>query len=158
MNKKKRTRYLLLAVVLIYITVIWRFLTLSNDEEYVVNGSEPIASFTPKEYKVKESFTITNDYRDPFLGTLSRKKQNATRSSSLKRTEDKKEEYFPTIKYLGIISDPSSAKKVLSLQINTKEYIAKEGRLIDSVKIISGTIKRLTVSYKGKRKHINISD
>ncbi len=158
MNKKKRTRYLLLAVILIYVAVIVRFFMLSSDEEYAVGSLEPIASFTPAKYTVKDNFTISNDYRDSFLGTLSKKNKSTIGISSSKTTQKEEDTYFPTIKYLGIISDVSSNKKVVSLQINTKEYVTKEGSVVDSVRIISGTTKSLTISYKGKHKKITISD
>jgi hypothetical protein len=157
MNKKKRTKYLLLAVILIYGAVVGRFFMLSDDGINTIASSEEIASFTPATYSVKDSFTISNDYRDPFLGTLSKRNQGTKTSLSNQKAQKKEDAYFPTIRYLGVISDAGSTKKVLSLQINAKEYIAKEGSVIDSVRIISGNLKNITVTYKGKRKRINIS-
>ena len=157
MNKKKRTRYLLLTVILIYGAVIVRFFMLSDDDVDAIVTSEPIASFKPVSYTVKESFTISNDYRDPFLGTLAKKNQTPVTNVSRQNLPKQEDAYFPTIRYLGLISDAGSGKKVLSLEINTKEYIAREGSVIDSVQIISGNLKSISVSYKGKRKNINIS-
>ena len=157
MNKKKRTKYLLLAVILIYGAVIVRFFMLSDDGVNTVVTSEPIGSFKPTSYTVKESFTISNDYRDPFLGTLEKKNQASIKNISRQKASNQEDTYFPAIKYLGLISDTGSGKKVLSLEINTKEYIAKEGSVVDSVQIISGNLKSISVSYKGKRKNINIS-
>ncbi|GGG25174.1 hypothetical protein GCM10011344_27310 [Dokdonia pacifica] len=157
MNKKKRTRYLLIAVILIYGAVIARFFMLSNDGDYSLPTNELVASFKPTSYDVKENFTINNDYRDPFLGTLIRDNKN-TSSDSRKEITNKKEAYFPAITYLGIISDAGSSKKVLSLRINAKEYVIKEGNTVDSIQVISGNRQSLLVSYKGKRKRITISD
>lgn len=157
MNKKKRTRYLLLAVILIYSAVIVRFFMLSDDDVDAMVSSEPIASFKPASYTVKESFTISNDYRDPFLGTLAKKNRSAKTSTSRQNSLKQEDAYFPAIRYVGLISDAGSGKKVLSLEINAKEYIAKEGSVVDSVQIISGNLKSISVSYKGKRKRINIS-
>ncbi|MFC4636461.1 hypothetical protein ACFO3O_21320 [Dokdonia ponticola] len=157
MNKKKRTKYLLLAVILIYGAVIVRFFMLSDDGVNTVVISEPIGSFKPTSYTVKESFTIDNNYRDPFLGTLTKRNQASIKNTSRKKEAKEEDTYYPTIRYLGLISDAGSGKKVLSLEINAKEYIAKEGSVVDSVQIISGNLKSISVSYKGKRKTINIS-
>ncbi|WP_299213784.1 hypothetical protein [uncultured Dokdonia sp.] len=157
MNKKKRTRYLLLAVILIYGAVVVRFFMLSDDGVDAMITSEPITSFKPASYTVKESFTIDNNYRDPFLGTIVNRNQTRKKNISRQNASNQEDAYFPAIKYLGLISDTGSGKKVLSLEINTKEYIAKEGSVIDSVQIISGNLKNISVSYKGKRKNINIS-
>ena len=158
MNKKKRTTYLLIAVILIYGAVIARFFMLSNDGDYVLPTNELVASFKPTTYDVKENFTISNDYRDPFLGALAKKNQSIDPSLRKSTSNTKKEVYFPVVTYLGIISDAGSSKKVLSLRINAKEYVVKEGNTVDSIRVISGNTKSLLVSYKGKRKRITISD
>ena len=156
MKNKKRTGYLLLAVILIYGAVIARFFMLSNEGGNIEFIPEEVATFKPTEYKVKESFSIDNDYRDPFLGTLSKRDQSTiTQRVKTKPIEDT---YFPTIKYMGVISDAGSNKRVLSLRINGKEYITKVGSTVDSVRVVSGNIKNVTVSYKGKRKVINITE
>jgi len=156
MNTKKRTQYLLIAVIAIYGAVVARFFMLSNDGDYVLPENEAIASFKPTAYTIKESFIIKNDYRDPFLGTLPKSNQRGV--SSRKSSQKVEEAYFPRVHYLGIISDAASSKKVVSLSINSKEYVMKEGNTIDSVTVISGNTKHILVSYKGKRKRISISN
>ncbi|WP_299676101.1 hypothetical protein [uncultured Dokdonia sp.] len=158
MNKKKRTRYLLIAVVIIYGAVIARFYMLSNDGDYILPTNDLVASFKPVTYHVKENFTINNNYRDPFLGTLVRNNKNTSNTSRKGTTDNKEDTYFPAITYLGIISDVGSSKKVMSLRINSEEYVIKEGNTVDSIQIISGNTKSVLVSYKGKRKRITISD
>lgn len=157
MKNKKRTGYLLLAVILIYGAVIARFFMLSNEGGNIEFIPEEIVAFKPTQYKVKESFTIDNDYRDPFLGTFPKNDQasNQAIKQEKKPIEDTS---FPTIKYMGVISDAGSNKRVLSLRINGKEYITKVGSTVDSVGIVAGNIKNITVSYKGKRKVINITE
>lgn len=157
MKNKKRTKYLLLAVILIYGAIIARFFMLSNEGGDTLFTPEVTTTFTPTEYTIKESFTITNEYRDPFLGTLSKGSQITSTTSSKQKTQTTEDTYFPSVRYMGVISDAGSNKKVLSLQINTKEYITKVGSVVDSVRVISGSTKNVTVSYKGKRKTINIS-
>ncbi|MEP0262326.1 hypothetical protein [Dokdonia sp.] len=157
MKNKKRTTYLLLAVILIYGAVVGRFFMLSNKGGDIFFTPEATTVFTPAEYVIKERFTINNDYRDPFLGTLSKGNQITSTISSKQKEQTTEDTYFPSVRYMGVISDAGSNKKVLSLQINAKEYITKEGSVVDSVRVISGSTKNVTVSYKGKKKTINIS-
>jgi len=155
MTKKSNTKYLLLAVILIYGAIVVRFFMLRSDGDstFIV---DPIAQFTPKEYEVKEEFTIANNHRDPFLGKVpisgGQRKTTATKAVPTKKTD-----YFPSIQYQGIVSDASSSKKVISLLINDKEYIVREGKVADSVRVLRGNAKTLSVSYKGEIKKFNIS-
>lgn len=157
MKNKKRTGYLLLAVILIYGAVIARFFMLNNEGGNIEFIPEEVATFKPTQYKIKESFSIDNDYRDPFLGTFSKNDQTSNQVIKQK-TKSIEDTYFPTIKYMGVISDAGSNKRVLSLRINGKEYITKVGSTVDSVRVVSGNIKNVTISYKGKKKVINITE
>lgn len=155
MIKKKRTTYLLIGVIAIYAAIVVRFYMLSNDRDSVVIGETPIGAFTPTLYETKKEFTLDTNYRDPFLGTVSKRRRKISRTQSPEGITD--EILFPDVTYLGIISDAKSSTKVLSLKINNREYVIREGTSQDSLYVISGTREKLIVSYKGRRKEIKIS-
>lgn len=155
MIKKKRTTYLLIGVIAIYAAIVVRFYMLSNDRDSVVIEETPIGAFTPTLYETEKEFILDTNYRDPFLGTVSKGRRKISRTQSPEGVTD--EILFPDVTYLGIISDAKSSTKVLSLKINNREYVIREGTSRDSLYIISGTREKLIVSYKGRRKEINIS-
>lgn len=154
MNKKKRTTYLFIAVILIYGAIVARFFILRSDgEEQII--SQTATKFTPISYAVKENFEINNNYRDPFLG---KRTVAASTSKKIKTTPVEKKEtaYYPNIIYRGVVADSRSSAKVLSLTINGKEFIVREGKTADSVRVVSGDSKKITVAYKGNTKKFDI--
>ncbi len=153
MNKKKRTSYLLLLVVLIYATVAVRFFLLKDDGDTIDLTIQPVGNFKPITYTVDKEFTIRNDYRDPFLGTLPSKKK-VTSVSTSKTTQAIIAIPFPEIHYMGIVADAKSNKKILSIRIDGVEYVVRIGDEVKEVRILSGNEERITVSHNGVRKTI----
>lgn len=155
MKNKKRTLYLLIAVIAIYVAIIVRFFMLSNDSNSTGTTDFLATDFKPTTYEVRKDFTINNNYRDPFLGKLpkSNKRAPKARRSQPSTTNT----FFPDVQYVGVISDTKSGTKVLSLKVNGNEYVVREGKTVDSVKVLSGNSNNIVVSYKGKRKTIRIS-
>jgi len=148
--KKKRTSYLLLLVVFIYATVAVRFFLLKDDGGATDLTIEPVGDFNPIAYTVDKDFTIDNDYRDPFLGTLPRP-QKTVNTNTVKTTETIP---FPDIQYMGVIADAGSNKKILSIRIGQVEYVVRIGDKVADVHILSGNEKNITVSHNGRRKTI----
>jgi hypothetical protein len=156
MGKKSNTKYLLIAVILIYAAIIVRFFMLRSDSDEAIDSINPVAQFTPVTYESKETFTIENNHRDPFLGKLPNKAPRR-KTQQGKVVPPKEPAYFPLVQYRGIVSDTQSNKKVISLVINDKEFVVREGSIVDSVRVISGSANKLAVSYKGRKKEIPIS-
>lgn len=154
MNKKKRTTYLFIAVILIYGAIVARFFMLRSDGEEQIT-SQSVTKFTPISYGVKENFEINNDYRDPFLGK--RPAISTSEKITKKPVPNKETAYYPDIVYRGVVADSRSSAKVLSLTVNGKEYIIREGKTADSVRVISGDTKKITVAYKGNTKKFDIA-
>lgn len=155
MNSKKRTLYLLIAVVFIYIAIIVRFFLLSDEGTEEDIAIDPVTQFKPIRYEVDKEFTIKNAYRDPFLGTLSRERIPVR--TPRKDPDPVINDPFPMVNYIGLISDAGSGKKVFSVRISDKEYVVRSGATIDSITIVSGTPKEVIISYQGKQKTIKIS-
>jgi|GEM_PF-1191725 len=156
MKKKKRTLYLLIAVVAIYAAIIFRFLLLRDGGESQINTSPINNTFNPIEYDVQKEFKIVNDYRDPFLGKIKKETGDVSTKKLNIQNNRSKELPFPQVDYLGVVADTGGEKKVLSLRVNSNEYVMREGATVDSLTIISGNQKSMIVSYNGNRKTINI--
>lgn len=157
MGKKVNNKYLLVCVILIYAAIIVRFIMLRSDDTDTINFTNTVANFSPKSYEVKEDFIIENNHRDPFLGKLPTTR-TIRKTNSKPQTVEKSSEYYPTVLYKGIVSATDSNKKVISLAVNGQEYIIREGKTVDSVAIISGNPRELTVSYKGAVKKFKIAN
>jgi hypothetical protein len=155
MKKKKRNVYLLITVVAIYTAIIVRFFMLTKDNDSLEFTTTSAGDFKPTQYEIQKDFSITNDYRDPFLGELPKSKKAINRTKLPK--QESENSYYPDVQYLGVVSDSKSSAKVLSLKVNGNEYVIREGKTVDSVKVLSGNSNKIMVSYKGKRKAINIS-
>ena len=157
MSKKSNTKFLLLGVILIYGAIVVRFFMLRSAGASDIPVTNIVADFTPKSYEVQEDFTIANNHRDPFLGT--RPKEAIIKKATTKpQIVENPTAYFPAVLYKGLVSDIDSKKKVISLAVNDKEYIIREGKTVDSVTILSGNAKELKVSYKGVVKTLKISN
>lgn len=156
MTKKRNTKLLLIAVIAIYAAIIVRFFMLRSGDDSRAIAIDPIGKFTPAEYKVASAFTINNNYRDPFLGTLpSTSQQVPTQKNS--QPQEEQPSYFPSIRYNGIVSDADSNNKVISIVVNDKEYVIREGKTVDSVDVLQADDKTLQVRYKNTSKKIKLS-
>lgn len=145
---------MLVTVITIYIAIIVRFFMLSNDNNSSKNTEFLTSDFKPTKYEARKDFSIINDYRDPFLGILPKINQKVFKSQG--NQSKIVNSYYPEIHYLGVISDAKSEAKVLSLKINGKEIIIREGKTVDSVKVLSGNSNNLIVSYKGVPKAVSL--
>ena len=157
MTSKKNTTYLLLGVILIYGAIVVRFFMLRSDNTESILTTNTVANFNPKNYEVQQEFIIENNHRDPFLGTLPTTRTTRKTNSAPVKFQ-KSSEYYPTVQYRGIVSDTDSNRKVISLVVNGQEYIIREGKTVDSVKILSGNSKELKVVYKGTTRKFKITN
>lgn len=155
MKKKNRTLMLLVAVILIYGAVIVRFIFLSGDSEAVFVVESKVGQFRPIAYDVDQKFTVKNNFRDPFLGTLPRKTSGDISENTF--GSSKKTIQWPIIVFKGLVSDVNSTNKIFAVVLNGKEMVVKEGQVMDSVKILNGTSKELILRYKGEKRKIERS-
>ncbi len=150
--KNKTKIYVLLAVVLgIWGTIGYKLINGMSPDIAKVNEENFDLSFNPKTNTEIDTFSIKDTERDPFLGTLSRKKINRTAStkSSKKLIKDNR-----VIIYGGLIKKQNSSDYVFIVNINKNQYLLKKGQTADSVKLIKGNEKGITIRYHNKNKTI----
>jgi len=158
MNKKNRTLILLLGVVLIYAAIAVRFFLFNGGGTNPDAETNQVSGFSPINYSFDNTFTIDNNYRDPFLGSIPKKKTVKPTSKPAKPIKTKIEKALPKVKYLGVISDASSSRKILSLSIEDKEFIVQAGQKIEDIKIISGDDEQMNIQVEGKEIIVKLSD
>ncbi len=152
--KKNTKTYLLLAIVLIiWGTIAYRiFSSLSSDTgpEVKVN----LQYFKPKPIAARDTFSISGDYRDPFLGTIYGNKEKITTT----KKPPKVQESVPDrdIRYTGLITDASTKQKIFFVGINGQQHLMGTGDKIDGVTLLSGTLETITVKDGAKSRTITL--
>lgn len=138
------------AVLAIWGTIGYKFVNGLNPSASEVITQDVAVSFAPKTNIVKDTFSIQKLERDPFLGTVSSKK----RSNSVNTSKPRVVENSPRITYGGMIKKQSSSDRVFVININENQYLLKQGQIADSVKLVRGNVKEVTVRYKNKTQTI----
>jgi len=146
MNKKQKTYFLLGAVILVWGAVgvqMYRYYEPSPSVSF-----KKIQKFRPKATTQKIDYTITPNYRDPFLGKLYVKPK-----PKVQRKQAKPEVIFPSITYHGIIN---GEKKAYIISIDGNQEIFKLNDVFKGVELVKGSEKEITLKFQGKRKKYSI--
>ncbi len=156
MAKKKKTIYLLVLVILIYGTIAVRFLLWDDSPEVVgMLSSAQNTSFQASPVQNIKSFAIANDYRDPFLGTISIKNRSATKSTTTpRRSQSETKIKWPSVLYKGLVSDSKNGTKVFAVSINNEEYIIRKGQQVREITLIKGNKEQIIITYQGAQKTV----
>ncbi|MFA5297538.1 MAG: hypothetical protein WC389_04945 [Lutibacter sp.] len=154
MKSKKNTYFLIPVALLIWGFIgykIYASLNSNNEVEIVDNNA---IEFEPEEIKEVEEFTINANYRDPFLGKLY---HNEKKSGSPVKKIVKPTVVFPVITYNGMV-DPKEADRatLFLITINNKQQFLSVGKQIDSVMLLKGNSKEITIGFQNNKKTIPI--
>ncbi len=149
---KAKTYGLALVVLIVWVIVgVQVFSAFNPDEE-----EEPVLNLTtrfdPKAYKPRDTFSIINNYRDPFSGKLPPSQSKAT-SSRQKRQPKRDSIVFPQIIYKGVVSDSDGGDRIYALSVNGQEILMSRGESYQEIDLVKGDASGITVRYKGKRKN-----
>ena len=106
----------------------------------------------PLEKIKRDTFSITADYRDPFLGTLRRPgiKKKA------KRNRPKKEHFDIDVRYTGSMLNSNSGQRIFFVTINGQQSLMEKGKQAQGVSLVNGSERTITVRYKGILKKIEL--
>lgn len=119
-----------------------------GEDEIVVPEPDLVSQFQPKTIKEKDTFSIQKVDRDPFLGTLTNKKN--TNYKIVKNVKAIIKDPIPTITFGGVIKNQESSEQVYVVNINNKQYVLKKGQVVDKVKLLRGNAKEIAVKYNNK--------
>ncbi len=153
MKNKKNIYFLLPAVILIWGLLGYRVYS-GLQPSTTTNEELTVATFKPQELKETEPFTISTDYRDPFLGTYNKK---SVIKKTSKRVEKIAKVPFPMIVYKGMMSSQSK-KSVFIITVNGQQFLYKNRTTHNEVKLLKGNVKEVTLQYKGQRQKFKISN
>lgn len=153
--KKNNKTYVLLAVVIgVWGIIGYKFISAVNptQKEIVQVASNKI--FTPQELKERTVFSITANYRDPFLGTVNAPKK-AKRTTSKKPQKQVPEK---SIQYTGFIGDTSSNENIFFVTVNGQQQMMSINDTFQEVKLVRGTKSTIKVKYRGATHTIHLTE
>jgi hypothetical protein len=154
--KNKTITYLLIGIVIL----VWGWIFYKIFSSFHASGSSPqleiISHQQPRDEQqpIKE-FSLKANYRDPFLGKDYREVVPQKKSDRTKLKPEIKVDPIPTInwsfiRYMGLIKNPDSGKKIALISVHNKELMISEGETISEVKCIKHYRDSIKVSYQGK--------
>jgi hypothetical protein len=180
MKNSKTTTYILLTVVF----VIWGgvFYRVFSGLDSTNTGQPlkvlPVAPETNR-VEEEETFLLRADYRDPFLSGTQQlfasgnnntapevamakigggKKEKKEASKTVSNLPIVAEVAAPTdfsfIKYIGIINNKQTNKKVGVLSVRGKEYMVSDGDIVSDVTVLRKERDSVEVSYKNEKRWI----
>jgi len=151
MGKNSKT-YVLLTVVL----AIWGIIGYKVYKGYTGPSSDTavdqvmeVGSFRPNIVIKNDTFTLAANYRDPFLGTLPKKKK-------AKPAKVKPKDPIPEIRitYTGSVINNDQNNSIFFVSIEDSEILIRPKQTVNGVTLISGTEKQIRIRHNGKLRTI----
>ncbi|GGI57738.1 hypothetical protein [Winogradskyella haliclonae] len=145
MKTKKKTYLLLVVVISVWGTIAYKIIAAYSEDMPEINTPNLALHTDYKLEYAKDTFSIQPLERDPFLGTIYKPK--AQSKSVVKK---QKEVLWKPIEYLGVIANERD--KIFIISIANKQTLFKTGQQLDSIKLIRGNKKYITLRYKHQNK------
>ncbi|MDG5490653.1 hypothetical protein [Psychroserpens sp. SPM9] len=146
MKTKKKTYILLVLVLGVWGTFTYKLISGLNPDLPELNSQLPVAA---KEFKLDtkiDAFSISTVDKDPFLGTVLKKKRSKVIKSKQKTIA------WRTIEYLGIVKGKNRKENVFIVSVDGKQCLFKSGESRDSMTLLYGNKNRVTLRYKNNNK------
>jgi len=153
MKNKKNIYILLPAVILVWGLLAYKIFFAVKSTNDVVEQLT-VSKFKPKVVEETATFTISANYRDPFLGTMEQKEVPKKRATGV--TKKKSVTPFPTIRYNGVISSQDK-KQVFLITINGEQFFFSKRATHKEVKLLKGSKKEVVLQFKGQLRTVAIA-
>jgi len=141
---------------LVLVLAIWgilgfKILKTVNPSPQITTQITSKEKFVPITMEKRDTFSISANYRDPFLGTMpkvDRPKKTKIIVSQKKELPEK------IIVYTGFVTESSSKKKIFFLTIDGEQQMMSKNGSFKEVKLLSGNSEKIKVRYNGKTENI----
>jgi hypothetical protein len=141
---------LLVAVIGVWGVVGYKIIIgLSPEDITAVQQDNYEMTFIPKAKVEVDTFSIQILDRDPFLGTLIRKKNNISNNSNVLANKIALDS-LPRISYNGMVKNQNASNQVFVINIDNNQYLLKKGQMAESVKLIVGNNQEIIVRVNNK--------
>lgn len=164
--KNKPLIYLLItAVAAVWGIIFYRIFSASDTGEtnFKTLKSSRFVNESLDDFKLKDTFTLALNYRDPFLSDISASNESYTAKAAIvpQALNSRSAPIRPAIdwnfiKYTGYISNRSKKSVIAIMLINGKEYMMREGELFEGVKLVHNSKDSVKVAYQNKIRFITI--
>ncbi|MEX0290066.1 MAG: hypothetical protein AB3N14_13230 [Flavobacteriaceae bacterium] len=153
MKKNKKTYLLFALVVAIWGVLGFKIVKSINPHDQPVEAQPKLVNFSPEVIKERDTFSILANYRDPFLGTLPKKKRITERNAVTPKPQLPKKE----IGYSGFVTERGSGNKIFFVSIEGNQHMMTLKEVVEEVKLIAGDAEKIKVRYGGKTQTISLS-
>ncbi len=150
MKNKKNIYILLTAVLLVWGILGYRIFSTVNPSNKKLQTAIVSNSFKPQQLQESETFIINTDYRDPFLGTFSKKKKVKVKKI-IRTTRKTPKTPFPVIIYKGLVSAKGKQQQVFLINIAGQQYFFKKNNTYKEVKLLRGSNKQVVLRFQGQQ-------
>jgi len=152
MKKIKSTYFLIFAVVLIWVVIVVRLISLKKDEsdDNMVNRIHEVR--ISEEPLVKEKLNLS--YRDPFLQRNGLKKRNT--KNDIKKSFIKIKPEWPRLVYCGFVTDKVTGVKNINIKVGNGSYLARTNQVIEDVLIKKIAKDSIELEFRGVSKIVYI--
>lgn len=139
------------AVLAIWGIIGYKIISALNPEAPKSSPQEMVVNFKPQITKEKDTFSIQDLDRDPFLGTIHKK----TTTASIIRPINTQTEW-PQVIYGGLVKKQNTNTQIFVVNINSKQYLLKKGQSVDDITLLKGNPNEIVLLYKNHQKTITI--
>ena len=150
MKNKKVIYFVLIPIVI----AIWGYMIY----EFISFGSTDNTIQAPNNFSVPhlenagpDTFSISADYRDPFLGKPVEEKNSSTPKVKAPPTV-KAELPWPKITYGGVIKNQKSSKQLYLVQVSGNDHIMREGDAAEDVQLAKAWKDSIQVLFQKEKK------
>jgi hypothetical protein len=148
LKSKKKTYLLLALVIVVWSTIIYKVITGLNPELPELQTQQALVVNDFKISTKTDTFSIKILDRDPFLGTLTKKRVVTTVLNKTKPLQ------WHPVDYLGTIKNNNQKEQIFIVTIDGKQRLLKKGQTMDSIRLVYGNKNRVVLSYKNSQKAI----
>jgi hypothetical protein len=165
LKNKKLTYLLICSVLAVWGIIVYRVFARSagDQKEYGSSPARKVSEEPLDDYELKDTFTLSLNYRDPFLGKGGAEEEQTV---ALELLDGPLSVFnnFPVpppidwsfIRYAGRVVNPTSRRTITLLIIDNIETMIGEGEQIRGVKLIKNYRDSVKVSFQGKEKFIRL--
>lgn len=158
MTKKTKTYILIVVVVLIWGVVIYNIASaVSGSDDTVEIQFQPDPINLNLENK-RDTFNLIADYRDPFLGVVTKAAVQRTKKKAKPAKVQTPKEPLPSITYSGYMRDPENGTPVFFINVNNEQLMMKLTEVVGQIKLLSGSDKQVVLIYNEQRLTIPLSN
>lgn len=139
---------LLVLVIAVWGTIAYKIVTALNPELPEIQQQKIAVKNNYKVGTIVDTFSISTVDRDPFFGTY-------TKKASIKPKFIRKKITWKPIQYNGLVKKGNN--QMFIVNINEKQHLLKKGQTMDSITLVYGNSRFISLRYKNNTKRFSLN-